>query len=167
MKEMRNPAHGVRGLVLRPTCPAWGASSLVTGRTESDLTRGLLANPAAVNSSTTKGPRGLVGELCGRRCRAANDLGRWVRGCFYVRSPEMLVLSAMTFERNYAGSDELDIRPSSLPVTRDSDVIRKVKEMTNAGSSAAAGVVTGAWTWACALESSRCLKRRRVGVWSE
>ena len=79
----------------------------------------------------------------------------------------MLVLSAMTFKRNYAGSDELDIRPSSLPVTRDSDVIRKVKEMANAGSSAAAGVVTGAWTWAFALESSRCLKRRRVGVWSE
>lgn len=47
--------------------------------------------------------------------------------------------------RNYAGSGELDIRPEFLPVTRDSDVSRKVKVMTNAGRPAAAGVVTGAW----------------------
>jgi hypothetical protein len=168
MNEMRNPAQGVRGHRPRSTCPTWGASSLVTGRTEVDLPRGPLANPAAVNSSTMKGPRGLVGESCGRRCRAANDIGRWVRGCFYVRSPEMRVVSVTTHERNYAGSGEPDIRPTSLPVTRDSDVIREMEEMTNAGSSAAAGVVIGAWIWTLAVhESSRCFKRRRVGVWPE
>ena len=57
----------------------------------------------------------------------------------------MPVLPLAIHERNYAGSGEPDIRPTSLPVTRDSDVIRKVEEMTNAGCSAAAGVVTGAW----------------------
>jgi hypothetical protein len=168
MVEMRNPAQGVRGHRPRSTCPTWGASSLVTGRTEVDLPRGPLANPAAVNSSTMKGPRGLVGELCGRRCRAAKDLGWWVRGGFYVRPSEMPVLSVTTHGRNYAGSGELDIQPTFLPVTRDSDVIRKVEELTNAGSSAAAGVVTGAWIWVLTPpESSRCFKRRRVGVWPE
>ena len=80
----------------------------------------------------------------------------------------MRVMSVTIHERNYAGSGELDIRSTSLPVTRDSDVIRKVKEMTNAGSSAAAGVVTGAWIWTLVVRgSSRCFKRRRVGVWPE
>ncbi|TWU55944.1 hypothetical protein Poly59_22470 [Rubripirellula reticaptiva] len=144
MRMMSNPAHGVRGHRLRSTCPTWGASSLATGRTERDLTRGPLANPAAANSSTMKGPRGLVGELCERRCRAAKDLGRWVRGCFHVRSPEMRDGSIELESLNDASSDEPCIRPTSLPLKRDSDVIRKVKELTNAGSSAAAGVVTGA-----------------------
>ncbi len=86
-----------------------------------------------------KGPRGLAGESCERRSRTAKDLGRWVRGCFHVRSPEMSSESNATGARNYAGSGEPDIRPTSLPVTRDSNVIRKAKGMTNAGSSAAAG----------------------------
>lgn len=147
MKKMRNPVQGVRGLRPRSTCPAWGVSSLATGRTGVDLLRGPLANPVAANSSTMKGPRGLAGESCGRRSRIAKDLGRWVRGCFYVRSPEMRVELLSTHPRNYAGSGELDIRPTSLPVTRDSNVSRKMKEMTNAGSSAAAGwlPVPGSW----------------------
>lgn len=143
----RNPARGVRSLGLRSTRPAWGVSSLATGRTGADLLRGLLANPAAANSSTMRGPRGLAGELCRRRCQTANDLSRWVRGCFHVRSPEMVadVLTAFC-DRNYAGSGGLDIRLASLPVTRDSDVSCIVKMMTNAGSSVATGVVLGAWS---------------------
>ena len=142
----RNPARGVRGHRLRSTRPAWGVSSLATGRTGADLLRGLLANPVAANSSTMRGPQGLAGELCRRRCQTANDLSRWVRGCSYARSPEMIVMrSEMTRDRNYAGSGELDIRLASLPVTRDSDVSYAVKVMTNAGSSVAAGVVLGAW----------------------
>lgn len=166
--KMRNPAQGVRGHGPRSTWPTWGASSLVTGRTGGDLLRGLLESPAAANSSTMKGPRGLVGELCGRRSRTAKDQSRWVRGCFYVRSPEMVVLK--NGDRNYAGSGELDIRLSSLPVTRDSNVSREVEVMTNAGSSAAAGVVTGAWCgqpgasnaveWECGLSRS-CAGRGR------
>ena len=145
MKKMRNPVQGVRGHRPRSTCPAWGVSSLATGRTGVDLLRGPLANPMAANSSTTKGPRGLAGESCERRSRIAKDLGRWVRGCFHVRSSEMIVYVAFAMSsRNYAGSGELDIRPTSLPVTRDSNVSRKMKGMTNAGRSAAAGVVTGA-----------------------
>ena len=140
MKKMCNPVQGVRGHRPRSTCPAWGVSSLATDRTAVDLLRGSLANPATANSSTTKGPRGLAGKLCGRRCRIANDFGWRVRGCFYVRPSEMIA----TRNRNYAGSGELDIQPNSLPVTRDSDVIRRVKEIANAGSSMAAGVVTGA-----------------------
>lgn len=148
MKKMRNPVQGVRGLRPRSTCPAWGVSSLATGRTGVDLLRGPLANPVATNSSTTKGPRGLAGESCERRSRIAKDLGRWVRGCFHVRSSEMIAYIAFAMSsRNYAGSGELDIRPTSLPVTRDSNVSRKMKEMTNAGSSAAAGwlPVPGSW----------------------
>lgn len=146
MNELRNPAQGIRGLELRLTCPAWGVSSLVTGRTGDDLPRGLLANPVAANSSTMKGPQGLAGELCRRRSRIAKVGSRWVRGCFHVRSPEMIAKSFSSRDRNYASSGELDIRLTSLPVTRDSNVSCKVKEMANAGSSAAAGVVPGAWT---------------------
>lgn len=143
---MRNPAQGVRGLRPRSTCPAWGVSSLATDRTAGDLLRGPSGNPKAANSSTTKGPRGLAGELCRRRSRIANGFGWWVRGCFYVRPSEMIaVLLIATRNRNYAGSGELDIQPNPLPVTRDSDVSCKVKEVANAGSSMAAGVVTGAW----------------------
>ena len=40
---------------------------------------------------------------------------------------------------NGADSEELDTRLKFLPVTRDSDVIRKTKMMTNAGATAAAG----------------------------
>jgi len=54
------------------------------------------------------------------------------------------MLSEMTRDRDYAGSGELDIRLASLPVTRDSDVSCTVKVMTNAGNSAAAGMVLGA-----------------------
>jgi hypothetical protein len=172
MNGMRNPAQGVRSLRLRSTCPAWGVSSLATGRTGDDLLRGLLANPVAANSSTMKGPRGLVGEFCGRRSRTANDFSRRVRGCFYVRSPEMIAESPTTRDRNYASSGELDIRLKFLPVTRDSDVIRKMKRMTNAGSSVAAGVVPGAWLvqsgasnaveWECGLIRSRFTCKREL-----
>jgi hypothetical protein len=173
MKKMRNPVQGVRSLELRSTCPAWGASSLATGRTGDDLPRGPLANPVAVNSSTMKGPRGLAGESCGRRSRIAKDLSRWVRGCFHVRSPEMIAESQTICDRNYAGSGELDIRLKFLPVTRDSDVSRKVKGMANAGSSAVAGVVPGAWRgqpsasnaveWECGLIRSRFAHWREPG----
>ena len=105
MKEMRNPVQGVRGHRLRSTCPAWGVSSLVTGRTAGDLLRGSLANPTTANSSTMKGPRGLAGESCGRRCRTAKDLGRWVRGCFYVRSL-----------RNRSRVANRDLRSETMPV---------------------------------------------------
>ncbi len=143
--KMRNPVQGVRGHRPRSTCPAWGVSSLATDRTAVDLLRRSLANPTTANSSTTKGPRGLAGELCRRRCRAANGFGWWVRGCFYVRPSEMIAtMQIATCNRNYAGSGELDIQPNPLPVTRDSDVSCEVKEIANAGSSMAAGVVTGA-----------------------
>ena len=148
MKKLRNPVQGVRGFQPRSTCPAWGVSSLATGRIGADLLRGPWANPMAANSSTMKGPRGLAGESCGRRCRTAKDLGWWVRGCFHVRSPEMSVGASVERDsRNYAGSDELDIRPTFLPCERDSDVIREMKVMTNAGSSAATGwlPVPGIW----------------------
>ena len=163
--KMRNPVQGVRGHRLRSTCPAWGVSSLVTGRTGVDLLRGLLANPVAANSSTTKGPRGLAGESCERRSRIVKDLGRWVRGCFYVRSPEMRAVLLSTRPRNYAGSGELDIRPTSLPVTRDSNVSREMKGMTNAGSSAAAGLVPGAWNESRPGESKRSVQRRKSDQW--
>jgi len=174
-KKMRNPAQGVRGHRPRSTCPAWGVSSLATDRTAADLLRGSLANPATANSSTTKGPRGLAGELCRRRSRIANGFGWWVRGCFYVRPSEMIaMLQIATCNRDYAGSGELDIQPNPLPVTRDSDVSCKVKEIANAGSSAAPGVVTGAWhgqsgvsnavEWECGLIRSRVALRREPVV---
>lgn len=179
MKKMRNPVQGVGGLRPRSTCPAWGVSSLVTGRTGTDLFRRLRVNLVAANSSTMKGLRGLAGESCRRRCQAANDLGWWVRGCFYVRSPEMPVSASVgTHSRNYAGSGELDIQPTSLPCERDSDVICEMEVMTNAGSSAAAGwlPVPGFWRasplshpggsnaveWECGL--SRKLSCDQMGV---
>jgi len=173
MKKMRNPVQGVRGHRPRSTCPAWGVSSLATGRTGVDLLRGPLANPVAMNSSTMKGPRGLAGESCERRSRIAKDLGRWVRGCFHVRSSEMIAYIAFAMSsRNYAGSGELDIRPTSLPVTRDSNVSRKIEVMTNAGSSAVAGWypvpgnghpgVSKAVEWECG--PSRKLSRHLAGA---
>jgi len=174
-RKLRNPMQGVRGLRLRSTCPAWGVSSLATDRTAGDLLRRSLANPTTANSSTTKGPRGLAGKLCGRRCRAANDFGWWVRGGFYVRPSEMIVLLRIaTCNRNYAGSGELDIQPNSLPVTRDSDVIRKVKRIANAGSSMAAGRLpvlgsgspsdSNAVEWECGLIRSREASQRELSV---
>lgn len=137
---MRNPVQGARSLGLRSTCPVWGVSSLATDRTGADWLRRSRANPATANSSTMRGPRGLAGESCRRRCQIAKDLGCWVRGCFHVRSPEMLVSAASgACERNYAGSGEPDIRPTSLSFNRDSDVSCEIEVMTNAGCSAAAG----------------------------
>jgi hypothetical protein len=75
---------------VRLTWLAWGASSLATGGT-GDPDRALPANPAGVNSSTMKGPQGLASEDCGRRCQTAKDFHRRVRGCFYVRSPEITI----------------------------------------------------------------------------
>ena len=158
--KSRNPARGVRSFQLRSTRPAWGVSMLATARTGVGLLRGLRANPAATNSSTMKGLNGLAGEPCGRRCQTVKDLGRWVRGCFYVRSPEIIV--GLAYDANCIGSGELNVRPTFLPLQRDSDVNRKVKRMTNAGSSAAAG-----WLPVPGSKSSRRLKRRRVGVWPE
>lgn len=48
---------------------------------------------------------------------------------------------------NYAVPEGRTYDSGVLGVTPGSDVIREVKEMTNAGTSAAAGVVTGAWCW--------------------
>ena len=140
MIRMRNPVQGVGSLALHTTCPAWGVSNLVTGRTEADQLRRLRANLATANSSTMRGPRRLAGELHGRRCQTANDCDRWVRGCFHVRSPEMRVQAKCArYTRNCACSGERNIRSTSLPNSRDSDVSRVMEVMTNAGSSAAAG----------------------------
>lgn len=87
-----------------------------------------------------KGPQGLASESCERRCQTANGRRRWVRGCFYVRSPEITDSSG----GNGAGSGEPRMRRWPLRVTPDSDVTRKAKDMANAGSPVAAGVVPGA-----------------------
>ena len=89
-KQVQNPVQGNRTLVVRLTWLAWGASSLATGGT-GDPDRALPENPAGVNSSTMKGPQGLASEFCGRRCQTAKDFHRRVRGCFYVRSPEITI----------------------------------------------------------------------------
>ena len=81
---------GDSGRSVRLTWLAWGASSLATGGT-GDPDRALSANPMGVNSSTMKGPQGLASEFCGRRCQTAKDFHRRVRGCFYVRSPEITI----------------------------------------------------------------------------
>lgn len=54
------------------------------------------------------------------------------------------------------------VRLPSFWVTPDSDVTLSLKIVANAGSSAAAGVVPGAWS-----SSARYFKRRRVGVWPQ
>ena len=128
---------------VRLTWLAWGASSLATGGT-GDPDRALSANPAGVNSSTMKGPQGLASEFCGRRCQTAKDFHRRVRGCFYVRSPEITINIVVQTMR---GSGELRIRWRSLRVTPDSDVTRKTKNMANAGSSAAAGSGSRCLAW--------------------
>ena len=89
-KQVHNPVQGIRTFTVRLTWLAWGASSLATGGT-GHPDRALPANPAGVNSSTMKGPQGLASEFCGRRCQTANDFHRRVRGCFYVRSPEITI----------------------------------------------------------------------------
>jgi hypothetical protein len=104
----------------------------------------------AANSSTTKGPRGLASEFCGRRCQTVKDRSRWVRGRFYVRSPEISGEPVITDEApaaNGAGSEEPSIPLRSRRVIPASDVIHRAKTMTNAGTVAAAGVVSGAWAW--------------------
>ena len=126
---------------VRLTWLAWGASSLATGGT-GDPNRAPSANPMGVNSSTMKGPQGLASEFCGRRCQTANDFHRRVRGRFYVRSPEITINIVV---QTMCGSGELRIRWRYVRVTPDSDVNREMKNMANAGSSAAAGVVPGAW----------------------
>jgi hypothetical protein len=131
---------GDSGRSVRLTWLAWGASSLATGGT-GDPDRALPANPAGVNSSTMKGPQGLASEFCGRRCQTAKDFHRRVRGCFYVRSPEITINMVQTVR----ASGEVRMRWRSLRVTPDSDVTSKTESMANAGSSAAAGVVPGAW----------------------
>ena len=46
--------------------------------------------------------------------------------------------------RDADGSEESPERLLLLPVTRDSDVIRRMKSLTNAGRTSGAGVVSGA-----------------------
>ncbi len=98
--SVRNPAQGARGLLdlsdfvqpdRRGELRAWRQAEPDSIQTRP--VRGPLANPAAANSSTMKGPidsRGLVGESDGRRCQTANELSGWVRRRFYVRPPEMI-----------------------------------------------------------------------------
>jgi hypothetical protein len=126
---------------VRLTWLAWGASSLATGGT-GDPDRALPENPAGVNSSTTKGPQGLASEFCGRRCQTAKDTPSTGKGMLLRSIPRN---HHQHCGANDAGSGELCIRWRSLRVTPDSDVTRKTKNMANAGNSAAAGVVPGAW----------------------
>ncbi len=140
---------------------AWGASGLATGGAGLFRTGHRRQNPAGANSSTMKGPQGLASESCERRCQTANGHRRWVRGCFYVRSPEITDSSG----GNGAGSGEPGTRRWPLRVTPDSDVTRKAEDMANAGNPTAAGVVPGARPgkpgdrnaagWECGLSRSR------------
>ena len=89
-KQVQNPVQGIRAVRFvqpgwRGELPAWRQAEPV------DPDRGLSANPTGVNSSTMKGPQGLASEFCGRRCQTAKDFHRRVRGCFYVRSPEITI----------------------------------------------------------------------------
>ena len=103
-------------------------------------TSGTSFKSEAANSSTTRGPRGLASEFHGRRYRTAKTRCRWVRGSFYVLSPE--ITSAA--RGDCADPEGRTYDCGVLGVTPDSDVTHEAKIMTNAGTSAAAGVVTGA-----------------------
>ena len=107
---LRNPVQGDRGSLT--SFNLTGVGSFEPGdRPNRNATRpgkrpfrGPLENPAAAKSSTMKGPRGLAGESCGRRCQIANDLSRWVGGCFYVRSPESEPLARRLCQLGRAGN---------------------------------------------------------------
>lgn len=64
-----------------------------------------------------------------------------VGGCFYVRSPEMSDLGPTKLWPSGEGA----YRAGVFGIAADSDVTRGVKAAANAGRSAAAGVVSGAW----------------------
>ena len=74
---------------------------------------------------------------------------------------------------NYAASGEADIRQQARGVTPASDVNDWTKVKTNTGTTAAAGVVTGAWRWSAGCDNAdatdypvgRAAKRRSGGVW--
>ena len=149
MPEWRNPVQGVRARKSAFNLAGVGSTEPSDRPVRTRLVRGRSANPIAANSSTMKGPRGLASEFCGRRCQTANDFSRWVRGRFYVRSPEIggRVSSRHDACRDDAGSGEPRIRLRSRRVMPASDVSHRAKTMTNAGTAAAAGMVSGAWAW--------------------
>lgn len=88
-----------------------------------------------------KGSKGLASKFCGRRCRTAKTRSRWVGGSFYVLPSEIdLQLRSETVPRRKVRTCGCGV----LGITPDSDVTHRVKTMTNAGATAAAGLVPGA-----------------------
>jgi hypothetical protein len=103
-----------------------------------DTPRGPRANPAAANSSTTSGPKGLASQT-GRRREAEPRRGQsgWVRGRFSLRSPE---IGRLTAAGNCARPGGRDM-PLWFWGNTPSDVTGRSTPMTNLGRSPAAGVV--------------------------
>ena len=120
-----------------------------------DTPRGPRANPAAANSSTTRGAKALASQT-GRRREAELRRGQsgWVRGRFSLRSPE---IGRRKASGNYArlGGRDIPLWPWGVP---PSDVTGRSTPMTNLGRSLAAGVVPR-----CPANVSRVLETLETG----
>lgn len=127
-----------------------------------DTPRGPRANPAAANSSTTRGAKALASQT-GRRREAEprNGQSGWVRGRFSLRSPEIGCREA---SGNYArpGGRDIPLWSWGFP---PSDVTGRSTPMTNLGRSPAAGVVPRCPASVCrVLETLETGSGGRVGA---
>ncbi len=100
---------------------------------------------SAVKSSTMKGGQPLAGELKERRCQTAKTQCLWVRSGFCVRAPEIAHIRNIANERKLGRLERRTQSIGVLGVTSDSNATLLTKSLINAGRSAAAGVVAGAW----------------------
>ena len=126
---------------------AWGARDVATRATGPATRFGDPPKRRTVKSSTMKGPQGLASKFNRRRCRTAKDHRRWVSGRFSFRPAEIVrqhgYLAGCSWRLCPGGS--LGHTTMTRGVTPSSDVTDWMTIITNPGSTAAAGVVPGAW----------------------
>lgn len=104
-----------------------------------------------------KGPQGLAGKSCERRCRTANSLRRWVRGRFPLLSSE---IAGPPTGGNDDHAGAWHIRRSACGVTPASDVTHTMQTKANLGTT---GVLPGLVTRSSTHGRSR--STNSVGEW--
>ncbi len=139
---------GARLVRLVQPRPAWGVPKSATAGTGPVTGFGNLVKHGVAKSSTMKGAQALAGEFYRRRCRIAKNHRRWVSGRFSFRPAEISNVMAITPRRSgkLCPGGSLGHTTMTRGVTPSSNVNDRAKIITNPGSTAAAGVVPGAWS---------------------
>lgn len=149
----KNPVQGVRAvasffgrlLLVQPRL-AWGAFSLATSETGPRTRFGVGTKTPTVKSSTMRGAKALASESDRRRCRTAKNLLLMGKGGASVFCPPKSSgwCSASPW-RKLCRAGRRGHTATGPWVTPLSDVNDRMEVKANTGTTAAAGVVAGAW----------------------